>query len=90
MGHLEVTRLLLEHTKPADVNLEVSCEATAPSLAVSEGHLGIVDHLLREKALNVAAVDVLGGQLCVKLLEEGTNKLASVSTRTLGRKKVET
>ncbi|CAI7605778.1 unnamed protein product [Penicillium manginii] len=55
MGHLEVTKLLLRHTTPPNINFKTYMGRTALSLAASGGHSHIVALLLQEKGLNVSA-----------------------------------
>ena len=56
-GHLEVARLLLEHTTQPDINFRNYMGHTPLSLAASHGKLTVVDLLLKEEGLDVAARD---------------------------------
>ena len=70
-GHLEVTRLLLKHTTPPDVNLKTYMGDTALSLAAENGHLAIIDLLLQEEGLDVAARDKFGETALCKAARNG-------------------
>ena len=86
MGHLEVTRLLLEHTTPPDINLKTYMGDTALSLAAYHGHFAIIDLLLAEKELDVTATDRFGSRHCAKQPGMDMSRSSSVFTRTLGQK----
>ncbi|KAJ5115590.1 hypothetical protein N7526_011471 [Penicillium atrosanguineum] len=75
MGHLEITRLLLEHTTPPDVNLKTYMGDTALSLAACNGHVAIIDLLLKEKGLDVTASDKLGETALCKAARIGHEKV---------------
>jgi ankyrin repeat protein len=57
MVYLEVTKLLLRHTPPPNINFKTYIGCTALSLAASHGHSDIVALLLEEKSLDVSATD---------------------------------
>ncbi|KAJ5473967.1 hypothetical protein N7475_003533 [Penicillium sp. IBT 31633x] len=71
MGHPEVTRLLLEHTTPPDTNLKTYMGDTALSLAAYHGHLAIINLLLEENGLDVAATDKFGDTALCKAARNG-------------------
>jgi ankyrin repeat protein len=71
MGYLEVTRLLLEHTAPPDLNLKTYMGDTALSLAAYYGHLAIINLLLEEDGLDVTAADKCGDTALVKAARNG-------------------
>ncbi|KAJ5288331.1 hypothetical protein PENANT_c098G05098 [Penicillium antarcticum] len=71
MGHLEITRLLLKHRPPPDLNLKTYMGDTALSLAACHGQLSIIDLLLKEKGLDVTASDKLGDTAICKAARNG-------------------
>ncbi|CAG8892972.1 unnamed protein product [Penicillium nalgiovense] len=71
MGHLEITRLLLEHTTPPDINLKTYMGDTALSLAAYRGHLAIINLLLKESGLDVTATDNFGDTALYKAARNG-------------------
>jgi len=57
LGHIEITGLLLRHKPRPDINFKTYMGYTPLILAASSGQLGIVDLLLKEEGLDVAATD---------------------------------
>jgi ankyrin repeat protein len=71
MGHLEVTRLLLEHTTLPDTNLKNYMGDTALSMAGYHGHLAIINLLLEESSLDVTATNKFGNTALCKAARNG-------------------
>ncbi|KAJ6157279.1 hypothetical protein N7497_006164 [Penicillium chrysogenum] len=71
MGHKEVTRLLLEHTTPPDINLKNYMGDTALSLAAYRGHLAIINLLLEVDELDVTATNKFGDTALCKAARFG-------------------
>jgi ankyrin repeat protein len=63
-GHLEVAKLLLEHTTRPDINFRTYIGHTPLSLAASRGKLAVVDLLLKEEGLDFARDDFEETALC--------------------------
>jgi ankyrin repeat protein len=71
MGHLEVTKLLPEHTTPPDINLKNYMGDTALSLAAYRGHFAVINLFLEVDELDVTATDKFGDTALCKAARFG-------------------
>ncbi|KAJ9482387.1 hypothetical protein VN97_g11041 [Penicillium thymicola] len=91
MGHIEITRLLLRHNPRPDISFKAYMGYTPLILTASSGHSGILDLLLKDGRLDVAATDDFNEMALCHAVRNGHEKvvmrLYENSGTCFGRKK---